>query len=388
MPRPRVPPNLLTKLSRPSAPQEAPRLWNAKRRIKGSVGLTPSQSLKIDKRYPPGRWLDQYKDNWERSETLIINKAGETELQPSNERLEPSEPSALNIEAVDVTEPQLSKEGLEPSETDELNEEAGEIELPQWEPLTKEDVYAIQKVKNEDGVLEWWKLERKHLDKFMDAHPVLRRVSSDVRSFIWETGLEMDQSSISALLQNPVRFFSASANVPYETRKQIYFPEPSDAVVLMRTPHLGPRYAAFDVPRHFSKIDLRAYLKNVYNVDVLHIRSVVVQHKVDRKDPTDPHTQGPLFRPPSTKKMTCQLAQPFVYPEEVESLDPWEYNDYWNSNKAMVANERNKTTFGTTHPNKKHRKSIAQQAQDLLKGRVKWAPTWQKLGDQPTVGSP
>jgi len=54
----------------------------------------------------------------------------------------------------------------------------------------------------------------------------------------------------------------------------------------------------------------------------------------------------------------------------------------------MVANERNKTSFGTTHPNRKHRQSIAQQAQDLLKGRVKWAPTWQKLGDQPTVGSP
>ena len=126
------------------------------------------------------------------------------------------------MEAAGETEPLLSKEGLEPSETNELNEEADEIETTPWKPLSEEDVYAIQKVKNEDGVLEWWKLDRKHLDKFMDAHPALRRVSSDVRSFIWETGLEMDQSAISALLQNPVRFFSASANVPYETRRQIY----------------------------------------------------------------------------------------------------------------------------------------------------------------------
>ncbi|KAK4943101.1 mitochondrial 54S ribosomal protein YmL41 [Elasticomyces elasticus] len=388
MPRPRLPPNLVTKLAHPPTPKEAPRLWNAKRRIKGSIGLTPGQFLHIEE-FPPSKWFDEYKERKESLDRkLSIAAAGETEPQSWKEGLESSEPSALSIEAAGETEPQSSKERSELSETSELNEETDEIELPPWKPLSRQDVDAIQKLRNGDGVLEWWKLDRKHLDKFMDVHPELRRVSSDVRSFIWETGLEMDQSSISTLLQNPVRFFSASANVPHETRKQIYFPDPSDAVVLMRTPHLGPRYAAFDVPRHFSKVDLRAYLKNVYNVDVLHIRSVVVQHKVERKDPTDPYTQGPLFRPPSSKKMTCQLAQPFVYPEEVESFDAWEYMDYWNSNRAMVANERNKTSFGTTHPNKKHRQSIAQQAQDLLKGRVKWAPTWQKLGDQPATGSP
>jgi len=252
MPRPRLPPNLLTgvrtKHFRLPVPQEAPRLWNAKRRIKGSIGLNPRQLLQIDKFLPPGKWLDQYKERWEEQEAKLINKeAGDTEPQPSNERLQSSEPSALNTEAAGETEPQLLKEGLESSEpsalnteaagetesqslkrgsesseTNELNEEADEIELPPWKPLSKEDVYAIQKVMNEDGVLEWWKLDRKRLDKFMDVHPELRRVSSDVRSFIWETGLEQDQSSISALLQNPVRFFSASANVPYETRKQIY----------------------------------------------------------------------------------------------------------------------------------------------------------------------
>lgn len=93
--------------------------------------------------------------------------------------------------------------------------------------------------------------------------------------------------------------------------------------MLMRTPHLGPRYAAFDVPLHFSKLDMKAYLKDVYNVDVLHIRSVVIQSKVQRKDPTSPYTQGALYRPPSQKKMTVQLAKPFVYPEEIKDLDPY-----------------------------------------------------------------
>ena len=90
----------------------------------------------------------------------------------------------------------------------------------------------------------------------------------------------------------------------------------------MRTPHLGPRYAAFDVPLHFNKLDLRAYLKEIYDVDVLHIRSMVVQQKMDRKDGRDKYSRGPAFRPPSKKKMTCLLEKPFVYPEEPEDLDP------------------------------------------------------------------
>lgn len=99
-------------------------------------------------------------------------------------------------------------------------------------------------------------------------------------------------------------------------------PDPKDTVTLMRTPHLGPRYAAFDVPLHFNKIDLRAYLRDVYNVDVLHIRSVVVQEKVKRSNPPNRYTQGHLYRPPSHKKMTVLLAKPFVYPEEIEDLSP------------------------------------------------------------------
>ena len=87
----------------------------------------------------------------------------------------------------------------------------------------------------------------------------------------------------------------------------------------MRTSHLGSRYAAFDVPLHFSKLDLRAYLKDVYNVDVLHIRSVVIQSKIDRLK----GGRGMWFRRASSKKMTVQLAKPFVYPEEVADLNPY-----------------------------------------------------------------
>jgi large subunit ribosomal protein L23 len=90
----------------------------------------------------------------------------------------------------------------------------------------------------------------------------------------------------------------------------------------MRTPHLGPRYACFEVPLTFNKLQLKAYLKQVYNVDVLHIRSVVIQQKVDRTQGRYDYSQGALFRPPSQKKMTCLLVKPFVYPEEPVDLEP------------------------------------------------------------------
>ncbi|EXJ95820.1 hypothetical protein A1O1_00944 [Capronia coronata CBS 617.96] len=323
MPRSRVPPTLLTKLRHPREATDGPRLWNAKRRIKTSKGLSPEQFQQF-KQTPPHVWYNAY----------------------------------ISLQQ-------------DPSRTG----------LSSHQKFAPAELYAIDRTVNDRGELEWWKLDREHLDKFMDAHPQLSNVSGDVRTFIAENGHTLSKSKILQLLRSPVQYFSASSNVPLEQRKQIYFPDVKDAVVLMRTPHLGPRYAAFDVPLHFSKLDMKAYLKDVYNVDVLHIRSVVIQSKVQRKDATSPYTQGALFRPPSQKKMTVQLAKPFVYPAEIKDLSPWEYDTYWNTMKAYVAEQRENSIWGSTQPNLEHRKSIAQQAQQLLKGKDKWAPTWQAFAD-------
>lgn len=285
MVRGRLPPTLYTRPFRPVDPKDGPRLWNAKRRIKTSTGLTPEQFQDF-KKTPPLVWFNKY-----------------TKMQA------------------------------------EKSKSQDEAESPP--PLLSEERAAIEGHTTGEGELEWWKLDREHLDRFMDLHPQLRHVSDDVRTFISHNSQSFQASTILQLLQSPVRYFSASSNVPLPSRQQVYLwvfpstnrpltrmsladricsPDTKDAVVLMRTPHLGPRYAAFDVPRHFSKLDLRAYLKNIYNVDVLHIRSVVVQEKVTRKDPTSPYSQGALFRPPSKKKMTVQLVKPFVYPEEFKDL--------------------------------------------------------------------
>ncbi|KAL6248464.1 mitochondrial 54S ribosomal protein YmL41 [Rhinocladiella similis] len=319
MPRARLPPTLHTKPKLPTtrAAPNAPRLWNAKRRVKTTIGLNPFSATIFKRVEPPLKWLEKY-------EVQLSSN------QPPKQQLAPE-----TLEALRATQT--------------------------------------------DSELRWWEMDRKHLDHFMDVYPPLSLVSSDVRDFLHSNSKYLSPQKVTQLLQSPSRFFSKPANVPYESRKQINFPHPNDAVVLMRTPHLSPNYAAFDVPLHFSKLDLRAYLRNVYGVEVLHIRSVVIQQKVKRTQPSDRYGQGALYRPPSIKKMTVQLANPFVYPEEIKDLDPWEHDDYWQLAKAQFAQERESSEWGLSKPNLEHRKSIAQQAQELLKGKKKWAPTWQLL---------
>lgn len=99
---------------------------------------------------------------------------------------------------------------------------------------------------------------------------------------------------------------------------------PDFVVTLMRTPHLPPKYASFWVPLWFNKLDFKSYLKNVYNVDVLHIRSYVQQQKVQQRETVGSTTTtlGKVYRPASRKKMTVELVDPFVFPEEVKDLSP------------------------------------------------------------------
>ena len=94
-------------------------------------------------------------------------------------------------------------------------------------------------------------------------------------------------------------------------------------MTLLRTPHLGPRYAQFKVPLWFGKLDLKSYLKNLYNVDVNHVRSFVIHRKVTRKQPSNRFSRGQAVQPTFGKKMTAELIEPFIWPEELseEVLD-------------------------------------------------------------------
>lgn len=164
MPRSRLPPTLLTKLRHPRDAMDGPRIWNAKRRVKTSKGLDPEQFQQF-KQTPPHVWYNAY----------------------------------INV-----------------------RKESGPAGLSSPQNFAPAELYAIDRTINHRGELEWWKLDREHLDKFMDAHPQLCNVSSDVRSFIAENSHLLSTSKILQLLRNPVQYFSASSNVPLEQRKQIY----------------------------------------------------------------------------------------------------------------------------------------------------------------------
>jgi len=93
--------------------------------------------------------------------------------------------------------------------------------------------------------------------------------------------------------------------------------------------------------------------------------------------------------------MTAELVEPFVWPEEIKDLSPWENEEYWKS--AIEQREFQKTLQpeAILRPNEKHRKSIAEQAKELLEGKTQWKPTWQSIptearvlqGEKPVISS-
>ena len=68
---------------------------------------------------------------------------------------------------------------------------------------------------------------------------------------------------------------------------------------------------------------MKDYLRSVYGVDVVHVRSAVFQAKIKRRETRNPYTNGQIYRPPSIKKMTVELVEPFVWPEPEEETTPY-----------------------------------------------------------------
>ena len=166
--------------------------------------------------------------------------------------------------------------------------------------------------------------DRKAYKAHPDTFDWRNGVSPDVARFIDQNPtLIQTPEEKKAITHQPSRYFSRPHNVPTSSRKQVFFP--NFAVVLQRTPHLSPHYAAFIVPLWFSKLDLKSYLKELYKVDVLHIRSWVMPGHKGRHPTLNPRSQGEGYRTKSTKKMTVQLVEPFVWPAEITDLEGTEY---------------------------------------------------------------
>ncbi|KAL9102953.1 MAG: hypothetical protein Q9163_001940 [Psora crenata] len=65
--------------------------------------------------------------------------------------------------------------------------------------------------------------------------------------------------------------------------KQVFLP--NFVLTLIRSPHLSANFASFLTPLWFNKLDLKDYLYHVYGVQVLSVRSYVIQSKVRQDKP-------------------------------------------------------------------------------------------------------
>lgn len=161
----RVPAKLLTQKPSKVAPN-APRLWNAKERIKTSVGLGDRERSLL-RESPHSHFLEQLKA------PVVGRRSPEVYAE--------------------VYDRWLKLRHAEPSSA-----------------------------KGEDGgPVEWWKNETSLVSQYMKNHPLLSKLSEDVQSFISENP-QLSSGQINRLLKNPSRYFSIPINVPYEDRRQVY----------------------------------------------------------------------------------------------------------------------------------------------------------------------
>lgn len=97
-------------------------------------------------------------------------------------------------------------------------------------------------------------------------------------------------------------------------KREVWFPK--EQVILVRpNAKLTPYQASFLTPLHMNKMELRDYLYNVYGLRALNVRSVVFPGAFERENPTRPR-----YRKRMIKKMTIEMEEPFVWPEDAEGV--------------------------------------------------------------------
>ncbi|EPS32559.1 hypothetical protein PDE_07519 [Penicillium oxalicum 114-2] len=170
-----------------------------------------------------------------------------------------------------------------------------------------------------------------------------------------------------------------NAFVPPSQRKQVFLPE--FVIALARTPFLSPRYAQFRVPLNFNKLDLRDYLQNAYNVGVVSVRSYIEQQPITRMT-RDGRNIGAWRRPKAQKRMTVELREPFVYPEEPKDLSPWEKESWDASEKWQTGMQKKmqQKSHSAEEPDTDVRKAFEEQAKELKKTPEEWRPSSKALG--------
>lgn len=99
--------------------------------------------------------------------------------------------------------------------------------------------------------------------------------------------------------------------------KKLYFP--TARVILLRpNAKHTPYQAKFIVPKAFNRLDLRDYLYHLYGLRAFNITTQLLHAPYTR----DGNAVG-RYRTGQIKKMTVDMTEPFVWPEEPENKDAW-----------------------------------------------------------------
>lgn len=91
--------------------------------------------------------------------------------------------------------------------------------------------------------------------------------------------------------------------------REVYFPK-GNIILLRPNPKHTPYQAKFIVPKTFNKLDLRDYLYHLYGLRALNVTTQLLWGRWTRQSPISPR-----YRLPQIKKMTIEMADPFVWPE-------------------------------------------------------------------------
>nr|POE72421.1 54s ribosomal protein l23, mitochondrial [Quercus suber] len=161
---------------------------------------------------------------------------------------------------------------------------------------------------------------------------------------------------------------------------------PSFTINLRRSAKLSPKYALFEVPLWFSKLDLRDYLYHGYNVRTHSIRSYVKQQRVSQGDPTreggKPQPRR-WYRPKALKFMTVELDKPFVWPERPTDLTEWNKEEFVAGQEAQEDQNSRMGPESDRYVDEGRKAAMREQAKALLEGREKWKPGFGSRGFGP-----
>ncbi|GAV54005.1 hypothetical protein ZYGR_0AK05070 [Zygosaccharomyces rouxii] len=128
--------------------------------------------------------------------------------------------------------------------------------------------------------------------------------------------------------------------------KQLFFPKARIILLRPNAKHT-PYQAKFIVPKSFNKLDLRDYLFHVYGLRAMNVTTQLLHGKYTRVN-----IASSRFRGPQIKKMTIDMAEPFIWPEEPKKEENSAWNDELIRNLELYRDEQQRLASDSFKPGK------------------------------------